>query len=308
MKFFNLLVIAIILAVTTSCTLDKTDFEAEINRDVNEYFEFKEVTSLNSGNYKIIIETLNGTFYKGYNEIRLTIVNTHANQVLNSSKVTFLPILTDSDNNKTSCPHSYHLVYNSEEQYYSGYVVFTTISNPMENWGLYISFTDTNQIHTVNQLVSVQSQTNMNLNMTSFTGNDKEQYFIALVAPQKPKVAENKLVAGIYKYNQPTESARTFPDPSQFLYSEVQDYTLLLDPRMPEPSMGNHSSLNNVGLTQQTDGLYSGVVNYTMTGNWTLNFMMLNQNGQIIKGTEVPTDFTPGIEGVKSELHIDILF
>ncbi len=308
MKFFKHFVIAIVLAVTTSCTLDKTDFEAEINRDVTEYFEFKEVTSFNSGNFKISIEALNGTFYKGYNEIRLTITNTQTNQALNNSEVTFLPILTNTDNNKISCPHRYHLVYNTEEQYYSGYVVFTSISNPMENWDLYISFTGSNQTHTVSQLVTVQNQTNMNLNMTSFTGNDGEQYFIVLVAPQKPKVAENELVAGIYKYSQPTEPAGTFPDPSQFSYAEVENYTLLLDPRMPEPSMGNHSSPNNMDLTQQADGLYYGVVNYTMTGNWTLNFMMLNQNGALIKGTEVPTDFTPGIEGAKSELHINILF
>ncbi|WP_177760900.1 hypothetical protein [Flavobacterium sp. I3-2] len=308
MKFFNLLVIATLLVVTTACTLDKTDFEAEINRDVTEYFEFEEAVSFNTNGYKISIEALNGTFYKGYNEIRLTITNIQTNQALNNSDVTFLPILSNTDNNKTSCPHRYHLVYNSEEQFYSGYVVFTSISNPMENWDLYISFTDNNQIHTVNQFVNVENQTNMNLNMTSFTGNDSEQYFIALVAPQKPKVAENELVAGIYKYNQPTEPAGAFPDPSQFSYSEVQNYTLLLDPRMPEPSMGNHSSPNNVDLIQQADGLYYGVVNYTMTGNWTLNFMMLNQNGELIKGTEVPTDFTPGIEGAKSELHINILF
>lgn len=308
MKFFNLFVIATLLAVTTSCTLDKTDFETEINRDITEYLEFKEVTSFNNGNYKISIEALSGVFYKGYNEIRLTITNTQTNEALNNSDITFLPILTDSDNNKISCPHRYHLSYNPQEQFYSGYVVYTSISNPMENWELYISFTDSNQTHTVNQLVTVQNQTNMNLNMTSFTGNDGEQYFIALVAPQKPKVAENELVAGIYKYNQPAKPAGTFPDPSQFSYAEVQNYTLLLDPRMPEPSMGNHSSPNNVNLTQQADGLYYGVVNYTMTGNWTLNFMMLNQKGTLIKGTEVPTDFTPGIEGAKSELYINILF
>jgi hypothetical protein len=45
-----------------------------------------------------------------------------------------------------------------------------------------------------------------------------------------------------------------------------------------------------------------------MTGNWTLNFIMQNQVSKILKGTIVPTTFTPGVEGVKSELHIDILF
>ncbi len=308
MKVFNLFIIAALFAVTTSCTLDKTDFEAEINQEVTEYFEFKEAVSFTSGDYKISIEALNGTFYKGYNEVRLKIVNNQTNQTLENSAVTFLPVYTDSDNNKISCPHRYNLVYKSKEHYYSGYVVFTTVSNPAENWNLYISFTDHNQTYKINQAVSVQNQTNKNLNMTVFTGNDGEHYCIALIAPQKPKVAENKLVAGIYKYNQPAESAKSFPNPSQFSYSEAAHYTLLLDPRMPEPSMGNHSSPNNVNLSQQADGLYYGVVNYTMTGNWTLNFIMLNKNGEVVKGTEVSSDFTPGVEGVKSELHIDILF
>ena len=77
---------------------------------------------------------------------------------------------------------------------------------------------------------------------------------------------------------------------------------------MPEPSMGNHSSPNNKDLVQGDDGFYHGVVNYTMTGNWTLNFIFMNQNGKILKGTEVPKDFTPGVECKKSELFIDILF
>lgn len=308
MKIFNLFVIVILLAVTTSCTLDKTDYEAEINRDVTEYFEFKEAVSFNSGNYKISIEALNGTFYKGYNEIHLKIVNTQNNENVAHSDVTFLPIMAHSDGSKTSCPHRYDLIYKAEDNYYSGYAVLANESNPMDSWSLYISFTDHNQTYTANHLVSVQNQTNMNLNMTAFTGNDGEQYFIALVAPQKPNVAENELVAGIYKYNQPVNPAGIFPDTSQFSYSEVSNYTLQLDPRMPEPSMGNHSSPNNQDLTQQSDGLYHGIVNYTMTGNWTLNFILHNQKGLILKGTEVPTDFTPGIEGVKSELYIDILF
>lgn len=307
MKLMNFLVIALLCAFT-SCTLDKTDFEAEMGRDVTEYFEFKEATSFSTSGYRISIDALNGTFYKGYNEIRLKIVNTQTNQAVKNSETTFLPVMSDFDNNKASCPHRYNLAYNTDEGYYSGYSVFTNESSAMAAWEVHIRFTDNNQTYTLHQPVFVQAQTNKNLNMTSFTGNDGEQYYIALVAPQRPKVAENELVAGIYKYNQPTEPAGNFPDPSQFSYSEVSSHTLLLDPRMPEPSMGNHSSPNNQNLVQRPDGLYYGVVNYTMTGNWTLNFILKNPNGEVIKGTEVPTDFTPGIEGVKSELHIDILF
>ncbi|MDQ1165468.1 hypothetical protein [Flavobacterium sp. SORGH_AS_0622] len=307
MKSFKFLVIAL-LCVITSCTIDKTDYEAEIGSQVPEYYEFKEAVSLTSGLYKISIEALNGTFYKGYNELHLKITNTQTNQNVSASEVTFLPIMSNTDGSKMSCPHEYNLQYDMANKYFAGYSVFTNESAAANSWKLYVSFIADNQKYEVTKDISVEKQSNKNLNMTSFTGKDDEQYVIALVSPQKPTVSENKLVAGIYKYNKPADAGGTFPDPSQFSYSEVTGYTLKLDPRMPEPSMGNHSSPNNQDLTQQNDGLYHGVVNYTMTGNWTLNLIMMNQNGLIIKGTVVPTDFTPGVEGVKSELYIDTLF
>ncbi|WP_433763564.1 hypothetical protein [Flavobacterium ginsenosidimutans] len=298
----------IALFVVTSCTIDKTDYNAEIGSEVPDNYEFKEAVSFTSGNYKISIDALNGTFYKGYNELHLKIVNTQNNQEVTTSAVTFLPIISNADGSKSSCPHEYNVAYDSANKYYSGYSVFTGESTTTASWKLYISFTVDNQTYEINKDISVEKQSNKNLNMTAFTGKDDEQYIIALISPQKPTVSENPLVAGVYKYNKPTTPADTFPDPAQFSYSEVVGYTLRLDPRMPEASMGNHSSPNNKDLTRQNDGLYHGVVNYTMTGNWTLNLIMMNQNGLILKGTVVPTDFTPGVEGVKSELYIDTLF
>lgn len=295
--------------VALSCTKEKTDYEAEIDTEVTEHHEFKEAYAIHSDGYKISIEALNGTLYKGYNEIRLKITNSQTGGEANATAVTFLPIMANANGDDVSCPHRYDLIYRQGESYFSGYAVFTDESGTERTWELYISFTIAGQTHTAKQDISVQEQTNKNLNMTTFTGKDDQQYYIALVSPQKPKVGENKLVAGIYRYNKPTNPpSGDFPDASQFSYTEVSGFTLQLDPRMPEPSMGNHSSPNNKDLTQQDDGLYHGVVNYTMTGNWTLNFILLNQQGQILKGTVVPTDFTPGVEGVKSELHIDILF
>ncbi|MBF7093018.1 hypothetical protein IUY40_15910 [Flavobacterium sp. ALJ2] len=307
MKSFKFLVIAL-FCVITSCTIDKTDYEAETSAEVPEYYEFKEAVSFTSGIYKISIEALNGVFYKGYNELHFKIVNTQTNENISSSEVTFLPILSSTDGKKTSCPHEYNLQYDATNKYFTGYSVFTRESTIGDSWKLYVSFTSDNQNYKVSKDISIEKQSNKNLNMAIFTGKDNEQYVIALIAPQRPTVSENKLTAGIYKYNKSTITEGIFPDPSQFSYSVVSGYTLKLDPRMPEPSMGNHSSPNNQDLTQQNDGLYHGVVNYTMTGNWTLNLIMMNQNGLIIKGTVVPTDFTPGVEGVKSELYIDTLF
>ena len=122
-----------------------------------------------------------------------------------------MPVMTDADKSKTSCPHRYNLVYEPNDRYFSGYTVFTSEDDTNRSWELYISFIVNNKTFTAKQAISVHQQTNKNLNMTAFTGNDDEQYFIALIAPQKPKVAENELVAGIYKFDKPTNRRDLFP-------------------------------------------------------------------------------------------------
>ncbi len=305
----KIIVIISLCLLFISCTKEKTDYEAEIGTEQPGQLEFKEAYSFEKNGLKVSVQALNGTLTKGYNELRLKVYNKDNNAEINSAALGFLPILNDAQGNQVSCPHRYQLVYNSAEKFYAAYAVFTELSSSENKWDLYLRLKVGNQEVLIKEPIMVKEQTNKNLNMVSFFGNDDEQYFIALLGPRAPKVAENNLQAGIYRYNKPSTPANgTFPDPSQFNYSEVKGFTLKLDPRMPEPSMGNHSSPNNKDLVQGDDGFYHGVVNYTMTGNWTLNFIFMNQNGKILKGTEVPKDFTPGVEGKKSELFIDILF
>lgn len=305
----KIIVIISLCLLFISCTKEKTDYEAEIGTEQPGQLEFKEAYSFEKNGLKVSVQALNGTLTKGYNELRLKVYNKDNNAEINSAALGFLPILNDAQGNQVSCPHRYQLVYNSAEKFYAAYAVFTELSSSENKWDLYLRLKVGNQEVLIKEPIMVKEQTNKNLNMVSFFGNDDEQYFIALLGPRAPKVAENNLQAGIYRYNKPSTPANgTFPDPTQFNYSEVKGFTLKLDPRMPEPSMGNHSSPNNKDLVQGDDGFYHGVVNYTMTGNWTLNFIFMNQNGKILKGTEVPKDFTPGVEGKKSELFIDILF
>lgn len=305
----KIIVIISLCLLFISCTKEKTDYEAEIGTEQPGQLEFKEAYSFEKNGLKVSVQALNGTLTKGYNELRLKVYNKDNNAEINSAALGFLPILNDPQGNQVSCPHRYQLVYNTAEKFYAAYAVFTELSSSENKWDLYLRVKVGNQEVLIKEPIMVKEQTNKNLNMVSFFGNDDEQYFIALLGPRAPKVAENNLHAGIYKYNKPSTPANgTFPDPSQFNYSEVKGFSLKLDPRMPEPSMGNHSSPNNKDLVQGDDGFYHGVVNYTMTGNWTLNFIFMNQNGKILKGTEVPKDFTPGVEGKKSELFIDILF
>ncbi|WP_258930442.1 hypothetical protein [Flavobacterium oreochromis] len=88
MKFLKYWSIVLIYTMT-SCTLEKTDYEAEIATVVTEYATFKEVTSLKIGNYDVCVEALNGTFYKGYNEIHIKVFDHDTNKAVLPTSVSF---------------------------------------------------------------------------------------------------------------------------------------------------------------------------------------------------------------------------
>lgn len=286
--------LAIATLITSACTKDKTHYKAESGAIGTDQDEFKEALTFQDELFTISIETWNGKFYIGYNEIQLKISQGSTPVIPEEGFI--VPLLTVGEKQKISAAHPDQFHYDPDRKTLLGYAVFTY----EDNWELQIHYTIGGQSRQSTQKIAVSEQPNKNLNSTQFTGRDGQEYLIALIAPKKPSVAENALVAGIYRLDMLLES--------EARYMEVNDHKLLLDPRMPEPSMGNHSSPNNKDLTQQDDGFYHGVVNYTMTGNWTLNFILLDSEGKVLKGTTVPADFTPGVPGVKSELFIDILF
>jgi hypothetical protein len=80
----------------------------------------------------------------------------------------------------------------------------------------------------------------------------------------------------------------------------VDDYTIKIDPRMP--SMGNHTSPNNVDLTQGSDDLYHGKLSLTMTGYWKINLQLMNSQDEVLKG-ETITEETPA-----SSIYLEIEF
>jgi hypothetical protein len=107
-------------------------------------------------------------------------------------------------------------------------------------------------------------------------GSDKT-YIVTLVEPLKPKEGANEITAYIHG----RQDANTYP--------EITNLKLKLDPRMP--GMGNHSSPNNVDLTwDATSKIYKGKVNFTMTGYWTLNLILQNQQGETLYGNAVTDD------------------
>jgi hypothetical protein len=108
----------------------------------------------------------------------------------------------------------------------------------------------------------------------SFTGMDDNQYVLTLLDPKKPQEGANLITAYIHRQKE---------DES---YALVKTFKLKIDPRMP--SMGNHASPNNVDLTwDDSNKVYHGTVNFSMTGYWKINLILLNEAGEIIQGNAV---------------------
>ncbi len=318
MKFVKFIPFFIVL-LFFSCTVEKTPFGNRLNfraRGIQE-----EATHINNNNHLISIEASDGEFLRGYNELSVKIVTANTFERLNVQRVELLVTRTDENGRLTSAPHSRELSNEDDNLIFKGFAVFDTPKNYSvlngthsgikTNWHIYLNYVIDNITYKAEKEIEVLDTRNPNLNMTQFVGNDGKQYYIALIAPELPKVAINNLIAGIWVQEETSslpELINGKPNPNKFIYSVANNYILELDPRMPGEDMGNHSSPNNEHLTQKEDGFYHGRVNYTMTGYWTLNFILKNHLRNVIKGTEVSRRVQMGVFGEQSELHIDILF
>lgn len=298
MKNFISISLLLIALVITSCTNDKTNYNQDIDKETINNPEFMVFNETSIENYHVSFYALGAKLSRGYNSIKVKIIDTLTNEPIQDTNVS-LEILGKSNNQlNTRCGYSNQLLFNGVSSTYDGYGLFPRVTSQQTSWTATVVFTVGQSTYKVNTIVEVIEQQNTNLSMIEFIGNDGGNYLISLIAPGNPKVSENELVAGVFKLSGTHDNSTRF--------TLVDNYLLKIDPRMPDPSMGNHSSPNNKDLLQKNDSLYYGIVNYTMTGDWTLNFMLFNANNSKVKGSEVPVAPTPGVPGVKSELFIDV--
>ena len=186
-----------------------------------------------------------------------------------------------------SCPKSAVTKVSTDGLVYEGYIVFQMAQNATEYWDLKIDYTINGTTFTATSVIDVPASAKQRV--TTFTGSDNVRYIVAYVDPHHPKVGINDMITGVWKM----QDMMTFP--------VVDNYKLKVDPRMP--SMGNHSSPNNVDGTQIAAGdLYQGKLSLTMTGYWKLNLQLLNASGTVLKG-ETITDAVPA-----SSIYFEIEF
>lgn len=262
----NILAILVLALAFTSCSKDEEVITPAVD-ELSGFSKFKEVA-----NATHTIELYSHMpVEQGYNEIKLRIKNNANNQYVKNAEVTWTPIMHMSMMNH-SCPKSEVEKVSTNGEVYEGYIMFQMAQNATEYWDLKIDYIIDGVTYTVTTVVDVPASAKRKVN--TFTGSDGVKYLVAYVDPHHPAVAVNDLVVGVWKM----QDMMTFP--------VVDGYTVKIDPRMP--SMGNHSSPNNVNATQTVAGdLYNGKLSLTMTGYWKINLQLAKPDGTVVKGEEI---------------------
>lgn len=265
---------ATIFALITSCN-DRENAETE------SVTTLKEIVSTTINQHKISLKSKKSGLFVGYNEIFVSITDAQTGANITPEKVIFYPEMSMYGQDKTTISHKHTCPHQSElsrdGNHYKGFSIFQMHTGDMGFWDAKIKYTHNGKEVETSLRINVQEQSNKALGNVVRFRIDGKMHILTIVSPETPKIGSNTLKMGLFRM----DSMSSFP--------MVEGYTLKLDPRMTGEEMGNHSSPNNKDLTQGSDGFYHGIVNYTMTGHWTLNFILVDKNGNVVAGSEVPS-------------------
>ena len=243
---------------------------------VNELDGITKIKEITNDTHTIELYSQMGSLEQGYNEISLRIKDNTTDKYIKNAEVSWAPLMHMTSMSH-SCPYSAVEKVTENGTLYSGYIMFQMAQNETEYWDLKIDYTIDEVTYTITEVIDVPASAKRKVN--TFMGSDGTKYLVALIEPNTPKVAINNMQVGVWKM----QNMMTFP--------VVDGYTVKIDPRMP--SMGNHTSPNNVHATQATTGgLYDGKLSLTMTGYWKINLQLANAEGTVLKGEEITETVT----------------
>ena len=257
----------------SSCSNDDDNVVTPTANELEGLSKFKEISN---DTHTIELYSQTGATQQGYNEIKLRIKDKTSNLYLKNATISWMPKMHMAMMTH-ACPYSEVKKITADGTLYEGYIMFQMAQNATEYWDLKIDYTVDDVAYTATSVIDVPATSKRTVN--TFMGSDGVKYLVAYVAPEHPKVAVNDMVVGVWKMV------------DMMTFSVVDGYTVKIDPRMP--SMGNHSSPNNVNATQATvGGLYDGKLCLTMTGYWKINLQLVKPDGTVVKGEAIADGIT----------------
>jgi len=271
-KKYNYIFFAIagLTILLTSC--NKDDVKGITPAD--EVVGLQKIDSLIKGNYTFYVYKKDtGNLVVGYNEVYIQLKNNTTGKYVEDATLSWKPLMHMTSMSH-ACPYSTISKVADTKTLYKGYFIFIMASDNMEYWEITYDYTSGKDTlaQVTNRPTVVQSTGRVRYK--SFKGVDNTSYFLALVDPTTPKVGTNDITAYLYK------------KVDMLTFNPVQNYTVEIDPRMPD--MDNHTSPSNVNLTYDSStGLYKGKLNLTMTGYWKISLIVRDASNTIQKGESI---------------------
>lgn len=265
MKSLKYIIPFVLILTFISCSEDDSD------DPISEVEGLLKVQEFVNDDHIIELFTESGALIQGYNNITIRVKENATGSFVENATLSWKPVM-HMTTKMHSCPKSELLKVAGKKTVYNGYIIFQMAENLDEGWDLTINYTIDEMEYSVVDDIAVPMSDRKTVSV--FMGSDMTKYILALVEPQNPQVAVNDITVGLFKM----ESMMDFP--------VVQDYTIMLDPRMP--SMGNHTSPNNEDLSYDSQSeMYNGKLSLTMSGYWKLNLILKNTSNEVLKGEEV---------------------
>ncbi|MDO5979312.1 hypothetical protein [Flavivirga spongiicola] len=281
MKLQYILPILFISLFTIACSTDDNDTPI-----IDEIEGLVKIQEIKNNDHTIELYNKTGKFNTGYNHVTIRVKDNTNDSYFENANISWMPMM-QMPSMQHSCPKSAIVKASNKKTLYEGFVIYQMTNSDGSGWSLTFEYTIDNTEYTATNTISVTQSEKQNV--AAFMGSDGKKYIVALIKPKEPIIGINDLMVGLYKM----ESMMSFPI--------VQDYKILLDPRMP--GMGNHSSPNNTDLSYNaTDSMYHGDLSLTMTGYWVLNLKLKNSENTVLKGEDV-TD-----QNTQSSLYLELEF
>lgn len=192
----------------------------------------------------------------GYNPMYVKL--RRGSTIINNADVSANPMM-DMGMMKHSCPVEPFTDTPSSEGYYTGAIIFTMPGSANE-WSIDLTVQDPATGSTIKATLPVAIASSENVKVVKIEGQGKT---IVTLKPPKWSVGMNTVNFLVYSTT------------DGFTYTPRTDLTPTVEPTMP--SMG-HGSPGNVNPTHSNNGLYTGKVNFTMTGDWDIAFGWTENN------------------------------
>ena len=243
-------------------TLNCSDTNSANNGDpAEDLLKIGDTTTANT----IVEVYLNETPLIGYNKIYFKVTDRTTDKISETAQIT-LSTLMDMGMHQHASPYESPAGNDAEDGLFVGAANFIMAGM----WQLHFHIHNmSNDDHIPFQLVLDVGASNR---VKNIVGADSSTYFVTLVKPVDPVVGINELEITVHQRQ------------SMMSFLAVEGLSISMEPTMP--SMG-HGSPNNVDPLHDNIGHYKGQVNFTMTGDWLIDFEFSDGDSLMSAGFEI---------------------